>query len=261
MFVQALGPRNTGVTAAKWPMSTTGPLIQEDANCVSHVYFNGTGLVDTKNNPWVMSGTVPQVSVTPFLPSGGNGALRHGAGPFSAANYYILSAPTLSFGTGSVMTVVAVYDPTASDITTQSVLCGVGFYNGSTENGGWIFQVASGFNTVLSGTAAGGIGSNAFSGAPNVFCGGYDGANNWGQENFGAVSTVASNGFGRQLTNFCIGKLPDYSGTFIFGGILYELYITTTVPSAALFAKIQAQILGQVSAWGGGRSVTCLRSP
>ena len=78
-FAQGLNPSPPGGSTAKTLMSldlsTTGALIPDDANTVAHVYWNGTALVDSKGNSWTMTGTVPQVAVSPFTTT------RYGAGP------------------------------------------------------------------------------------------------------------------------------------------------------------------------------------
>jgi Concanavalin A-like lectin/glucanases superfamily len=78
------------------PGTTTGPLIDEDPQTVSHVYWIGSSWVDTKGNAWTTNGLIPQQTTSQgtLFPAGFSGTPRPGAGPFSDVNYYNL-------GTGS----------------------------------------------------------------------------------------------------------------------------------------------------------------
>lgn len=83
----------TGNPPSHIALTTNGPLLSEPIDTVLHVYWNGTQLVDTKNNTWTMTGTVPQITTSPLLYNGQN--MRNGAGPFSDNNYYTVPNSTL----------------------------------------------------------------------------------------------------------------------------------------------------------------------
>jgi hypothetical protein len=71
--------------------ATAGPLFAERAGTVSHVYWNGSALVDTVGgNSWSMTGTVPQVTEPTQAPPS--------AGPYGAAQYYDGGTSLMEFG-------------------------------------------------------------------------------------------------------------------------------------------------------------------
>ncbi|HAM55012.1 MAG TPA: hypothetical protein DCQ64_06255 [Candidatus Rokubacteria bacterium] len=114
--------RTAGVidpVVARYLWDRSGPMLEEPAGTVSHVYFNGSALVDTKGLAWTMQGTVPQVGSSILYPDGFAGASRAGAGPYSASNYY--AGPTNTLDGAAAFAFLAVVNVTDS-ATAQMVL-------------------------------------------------------------------------------------------------------------------------------------------
>lgn len=76
-------------------VSVHTPLIPEDTGTVAHVYWDATGIKDTKGNVWTVNGTIP---LTQEVASAG---LPFGAGPFSVANFYSQTSTGVTSTVGS----------------------------------------------------------------------------------------------------------------------------------------------------------------
>jgi hypothetical protein len=140
------------VSGASGMPAIPGPLISDDpvvlgrlglakSQVVGHVYWDGTRLIDSIGNNWVMNGTVPMVqgdtaSGTPA-----------GAGPFSDTNYYSLPGSALS-GSANGFMIVCVFS--MSSISGTQTICTEN--NAGHTNGYWA-QVGTGTpSMVLAGT-------------------------------------------------------------------------------------------------------------
>lgn len=239
------GTFSGGVTGAS--LVATGPVLWEDANTLTHVYFNGSALVDTKSLGWTMVGTVPQVAaVPPSATSPGSPAM---AGPFSDSNYY-------KFGTGNDaldtplagdFMIVAIVKPTT--LTSSPVIFTNGHYN---QAGVYAYLGSTGLASIVQSTSGSDIAVASWStvstataalGQLSVICVGANGANilaglNGTPTNTGsAVARTAGTGY-----TAMIGRSDSANGAL--DGYLVELLITSTPISHAACARHVAKVFG-----------------
>ena len=244
LSLTAPGVTGGGKVLASFPLTTSGALIEEDANTVAHVYWNGTALVDTKGNSWTQNGTVPQVTANPFTTT------RYGAGPFSAANYYSLGtgADVLDFAGDFTICVVLKFD--ATDGAWRPVV-----YNGVTVTSGWELWVNASSNIIQAvfitdGGAAdtrstvmltGTTGPN--SNFPLVICGGRSGTTQYAKINLG--TTVSTPNAKNVPGTAAIARI-GVDNTLVYSArdTLYEVYATSTAWSEATVTAIQQKVLG-----------------
>jgi len=190
-------------------------------------------MVDLKANGWVMQGTVPQV--------GGVGSVPPGAGPFSSSNYYSLGtgADILDFASGP-FTAVGIGMPTSDSGTALSP------FLSDDDN------VSNGWRLVLRETAHlgrfSGITDNSSANTYSlnsivVLCGGISGANSLVKMNSGATHTLANTYTQDTLS---VAKIGFQLAVNVFLGIIYEIYVTTTTPSDALFTSIIGQAFARM---------------
>jgi hypothetical protein len=211
--------------------------ITEDAGTVAHVYWNGTALVDTKGNAWAMNGTVSQVAKSGLTPAG--------AGPTSETNYYKL-------GTGNdVLDVVGDFT-ICLVFSTPDATGGNLFENGSFGGGGSGYVVGhAGTYAMIDTYTAGGLLTRAGtpnappSGTVNVVCAGRTGSSQKVKLNLGNVDTVADARNTPATTQ--IAKF----GASAAGATFYEVWVTTTTPTDALFLAVATEVKAKlgISAW------------
>lgn len=245
------------------PFLATGPLIEEDANTVSHVYWNGSALVDTKGNSWTMNGTVPQNVASPFYPDGFAGAQKKGAGPYSAANNYSLGTGSDVLDITGDFTVCAVVDlPLLAAAGGRIIGNGIFGATGS----GWLLaiNVSGGMPSAQFDTYAAG---SAFTratqtltarGATNIVCGGRSGTTQYASvSSLTGSSAVGSKQIAGTGAAARIGEDSVAGGGNHFAsGAIYEIYITSTPFSNTLIAGIFARVFGQVTSTGTPLTVT-----
>jgi hypothetical protein len=247
-FGQGLSPSppwspGGGKVLASYPLSTTGALIDEDANTVAHVYWNGSALVDTKGNSWTQNGTVPQVTANPFTTT------RYGAGPFSTSNYYSLASPNpLQFA--SDFTVCAVVSCPATPAAENLILAigatsskgydlGICRAAGAVGAGGVVGSFRSGATVALQSASAGqGLGVG-----PHVVCFGKSGATGYLKVDLATTVTGVASGYVQPTTAALIGVYTDLtSGPAV--SPIYEVYATSSPWSEANVTAIQQKVLG-----------------
>lgn len=229
-----------GSLGLRLPFTTFGPLIDEDANTVSHIYFDGTQLVDTKGNQWTANGTVPQNAPSQLYPRGFNIGVS-GAGPFSDTNYYSLGAGSDILDFAGDFTVCVVVVP----LTTDFAGGGVPVSNGTFNIDGWYLQWSNAplgafrLTTSSSGASTAVNTSNAgILGAVNIGCSGRAGSTLLAKLNLGPIASIAAGPIVPATTT--TAKIGRYAGAgFPEVGQIFEVYITTTTPSDALFTQIQ----------------------
>jgi hypothetical protein len=229
-LTQSMPGQSGGKVLASFPLVTSGPLIDEDANTVAHVYWNGTALVDTKGNAWTANGSIPMVTANPFTTT------RYGAGPFAADKFYSLASPNaLQFA--STFTVCVVWIPAA--IANQRLV----YVHGT--NTGWQMLQATGSNvtmytgtgSALTATAAGGY----TVGAPTVACVGRDATKSYAKANLGTTVSATLDYVAPAGAAAYIGDAP---ATIPQTGTIYEVYATSTPFTEATVVAIQQKVLG-----------------
>jgi uncharacterized protein YjdB len=236
----------TDVTPAAFLLDDT------DAGIVSHVYFDGAQLVDTKGNAWVKVGNPTFLASTAMGNPNGDSAFR--AGGFTNADYFKLGAGADIFDFGAVGGGLHDLTFTITFIVKQN---GAGanrgfFANGQTGVIGYFFYNSAGTARM----ANGGFGSNVDAGA---FTGGYD-VISWGRDaaaaggkwfyklngNAAVHSANADQLFGTLDTVIAyLGKGDNADGSqqpWDNGGELVEMRATSTAPSTAALDAIHAAL-------------------
>ena len=217
-----------------------GTLIDPDANTVAHVIWRNGALVDLKGNAWTMGGTVPQVAAS--------GATPPGAGPFSIANYYQLGsgADVMDLSQFTVV-VVANLTSAANPFQTAIVnsnLTNNGFfvvYNPTTPTLRAYVSYSQSVVTLVPTTL----------GAVRAAMIGRSGSVTYARNSDGPTA-IGSTTF-TQDPGTGVARIGSIPGGNAFIGTIYEIYVTSTPPSTALFASIVAQVsnrIGQTIDWG-----------
>ena len=254
----APGATGGGKVLASFPLSTSGPLITEDANTVAHVYWNGTALVDSKGNAWTENGTVPQVTANPFTVE------RFGSGPFSAANYYSLGTGDDVLDFAGDITVCVVFSGLLAG--TSEVASDGGF---GAAGAGWtllasatqvIFDTYDAASAYTRASAAAVVTSG-----PHVICGGRSGSTQYVKGNLVAtVSQAGAKTVAATSNPAMIGRRATGAGTAPMEGTIYEVYATTTPFTEATVVAIQQKVLGHfdgTSALAVTRATTATYAP
>jgi hypothetical protein len=237
LSLTAPGQSSGGRVLASFPLSTSGPLITEDANTVAHVYWNGTALVDTKGLNWVQVGTVPMVTDNPFTTT------RYGAGPFSASNYYSLGTGTDVLDFAGDFTACIVFN--AAPTGAQQILA----INGSSaSNSGWaILLTTAGLGQLTTYGAAStstvSVTALAAAAGPNVVCAGRAGSDQSIKMNLGATDTDAGTKTVAPTSLAALIGVHPTAGIPLTGTI-YEVYATSTPFTEATVTAIQQKVLG-----------------
>ncbi len=249
---QALGaaPYEFSPAALRLPLNNTGALIPEDPGAISHVYWQGGVIHDTHGLAWSMTGTVPQTTASPF---GSASGLMHGAGPFSGSNWY--SVPTNITGSGTFSGFVRFnVVPDGVNVSRLITTAGAGL-------GFSVYVTATGALTFY--TPCGQIATGAISGV-NTAAFGWTGTTLWLAANGGApVTGTCSISPGSQTG---IGSSSaDHGASSPLA--IYELYLTSQAPSAALFTSwtnaawgLNDQIKGGAVTLGRSSTATCENS-
>ncbi len=218
------------------PLTSNGPLLAEDAGTVAHVYWNGSGLVDTKGNAWTQGGTVPQVAAgaSPFVPG------KAGAGPYSAANHYYGPASLMEWGPAgdfSVSVVVVPRSTTIQILVAKQANANTGwevYTNGSTA-ACWLYD----------GSVKGATASGVVLGGVNVITCGRSGSAIYARANAGAVGSVAvGNMVSAAAYPVRFGR-AEGAGYEAGSATIYEVIASTTPYSDALHAARFAAVWGQ----------------
>jgi len=218
------------------PWWRKGPLIDEDANTVAHVYWRNGALVDSKANSWVMNGTVPQV--------GAVGAVPPGAGQFSAANNYTLGSGNDVLDFAGDFTFVAVSRQVSLPAGSSP-----SFYNATPVAQGWIGLITNagkGQLVAYNGAFPNALTTNSIgAGSVYVLCGGRASGTLYAKLNLGTTITAAGGTIVPGTTSVAtIGY--DTVDARAHTGYVYELYFTTTTPSDALFTAIASRVFSRI---------------
>jgi hypothetical protein len=235
----APGQSSGGKVLASFPLTTSGPLITEDANTVAHVYWNGTALTDTKGNAWTMNGTVPQVTANPFTTT------RYGAGPFSDSNYYSLGTGSDVLDFAGDFTCHLVFNPTTLDAANARRL----LVNASTSTG-YALTVRSTaasqveFTVFRAGpaSATATIATAPTIAGPNVVSIGRSGNTNSIKMNLSATGTSTAAMDQDSATVAKIGSLG--TSTRAFDGTIYEVICSSSPFVEATVVSTQQKVLG-----------------
>lgn len=233
---------NSGLTKAT--AVTITPLIPDDAKTVAHVWWNGTALVDSKGNSWAMQGAVPQV------PSSSSAGFfkqpRAGAGPFTSTTYYSLgSSGNNPLNITGDFSVCAVFN-LAGYGSSYHALIGDGQYTAASTDAGWFLYLGPGGHPALD--FWGQTGNNHLASAPIVtlgvvtlVCGGRAGFSTYLAQ---MTSSTSYNG-GTILSGYTPATTPAVIGAgygSATNGTFYEMWVSTTTPSLALFTSIQQAV-------------------
>jgi hypothetical protein len=218
-----------------------GPRIPDTSDVVSHVWFDGASIQDTKGLAWAATGTPTMVAASGNVPAGAT---------FSTTAYYTFDpqgngtdALDLS---GANFTVCALYKPAAEN-QTETV-----FSNGaSAANGGYNFAIGTPYlNFALYGSSVTYTASNQFAdsivaaGADTVgcYCGGRSGTNAYAQMNHAARTVAAAASPLRGTSSVAtIGTTAAHSAAAV--GVLYEIVWFNTGPTKARVDQICAKAL------------------
>lgn len=225
-----------------------GSTITADANVVSHATWNGTAISDTQVT-WTANGVPPQVTASPWFPTGFANSARAGAGQFSDANYYSLASPNAYQFTGDFTIFIAFRETNVAAAATLMQM-GVGGANGFK-----IQDNASGFLISDNWAGDGGFIANSGANSLNACVVGVSGTNLKGSCNGGATTTTAMTG-SRVTSNATTFLGRGGAAGASFPGYIYEVYATTTAYSAATAKQIELAYLGEVGTAGEQLSVT-----
>lgn len=227
---------------------SSGPLIADDANTVSHVVWNGTALVDSKALTWTQNGAVPQVANSPMFPSGFTSAPRSGSGPYSDSNNYTSTAANLQFAGDYTICVVFSLASTASAPMMYSQC------SGSTR--GYMMEAFPvGHMSVYNGAAAGGLTAATTANGPtiggiDVVCGGRSGLTQMIKLSMGATVSQAISGVTQDtVESFHLGNYSQSTG-FGVTGTIYEVWASTDTASDTFYTAIQQRVLNEIADTG-----------
>lgn len=210
-----------------------------DGPAVSHVWFDGTTIRDTKGLAWSMEGTVPQVARSGSTPAG--------AGPYSDANYYSLAAPNPFQFAGDFWACFVFMGPTVTG--SYQTLGGAGG-----AGAGWIATTTSTNGYGAAYFAGGVVTSTAVSvGVVNVLCLGRTGTTGYAKLNLGAIAS--GTGTSTLGTTMALGRSAAVTGQ-AFGSTVHELIGASASPGPtatadALFTSIMQQVKFKmgITAW------------
>jgi hypothetical protein len=206
------------------------PLLTPDAAAVSHIVWNGAGLVDRKGLAWTMTGTVPQRAQQAARPAG--------AGAFSDANYYATTAIGDPFDFAGDYTVHVLCQPTTT--AGNQVL----IHSGPSGTSGFYLQLASGtlwHGVSTPGAVSAQTGGTVLVGQLNVLSFGRAGGNIYVKANgsttgvTAAAAAVSSSGVATTLGRYSAGAQP-------FSGTIYEVLATTTAWSESAVLAVHRRI-------------------
>lgn len=221
----------------------TGPLISEDANCVSHVYWRNGTLVDSKSVSWTMNGTVPQIA--------GHGKIPPGTGPFTFTQCYSTTATADAWDlVGDLLVAAVVYFPGSLAANSVIACSGSAFLNG-----GWRLSFRNGDPSFLDFYTMDGGGNPVSASANNipatgihVLCGGRSGTNMMAKADLMTIGTQAGANAAQDTTRSSyIGVAQN--GTLQLntaGALIYEIYVSTTTPTDAIFISIMNAVKTKV---------------
>lgn len=214
------------------------PVITEDAGVVAHVWFNGTGIQDTKGNAWPMNGTVPQVARVPPRPSG--------SGPFMDAAWYSSATASDAFDVTTFTACVVFAGPSSFTRFNAFVQAGDNsskgwnvFLNQTTPTAGFYSFPSSSLSTSNAAVAS----------AVNVACWGHGAGTSHVKLNLGSDSTSSRTITSDTGTASRIGNTA--AANQYFGATIFEVYMTTTAPTDALFTSIMNEVKAKlgITAW------------
>ncbi len=219
------------------------PLIADDAGTVAHVWFRNGALVDKYGNAWTQNGAVPQVAKSGRTPAG--------AGPFSDANYYSLGTGNDALDFVGDFSIAVVFQPTATNNSGAFLSNGVFGAAGS----GYRLSLIGGVGQIDTYAAASGLGRKAEvaavqTGTLNVICAGRGTTTVYLKQNLRAILSAAAAtitaGTGRVAN---LGR--DDGLTNSVPGNIYEIWMSSTTPSDALFIDIMNRVKARVgiTAW------------
>lgn len=247
LAVAAQGVARSTPIKCSWPVrcaggafSMYGPAIPDDGNEVTHVYWTGLALADTKGLAWTKQGSPPMVAPSGFIPPG--------FGPASASNRYSLGSGSDVLDFTGDFTACVVF--TGASLTTFQQYVSDGQY----QVAGWYMAMAQNgvpyiyFNTT--GVATPINPANSPVAGLNVMCAGRAGANGLIKLNAGATATnsagtiTAATGIAAQIGCGSINQDPHL-------GTLYEVWITTDTPTDALFTSVVNAVKSKyaINAW------------
>jgi hypothetical protein len=213
-------------------------LIPEPGGATVLTHVNATDLHNGSSRvggPWALHGTVPfNPTATP----------RPSVGPFATANYYSQPVSSPANVGAAPFTVVVIFNP----IDNSSLY--IPFSTGAVGLAGFDIEFVSGTAqwAVSNGTTHAIDTVNAITaGALGVFIAGLDGSGNiLIQYNGGATASASGAGISASAVGATIGTYA--AGGLAFNGSLFEVMVSTAVPSAvaftALYNSIQANIGG-----------------
>lgn len=222
--------------ADSWELQpyTAGPLMDDDANTVSHVYWDGRTIRDTKGNIWTENGLVPRVQDGSFtvVPQTG------GAGPYNATNNY-QSRLDLMEWTGD-WSVTVVFKATISggyQVIISKYNSINGWYGAITPTGEVRTSIHDGSAKTVNST------TQITASAINVATFGRSGGTMYARVNAGASNSLAGIGTMTSAAAYPvrIGRYEPAGVEFVTGPI-YEIISSTTPYSDALHAARYAQV-------------------
>jgi hypothetical protein len=212
----------------------SSPYIAEGPNTLTHVWFDGTSIRDTKTAcNWTQVGTVPQVAATSSTPAG--------AGPFSSGNVYKCDPN----GNGN--------DPL--DVTADFCACALYSSTGGGDAAHWIY-----FNAANSGAYGGvelradgtvymnsGAAVLSFSTGPvaasgmTLSCWGRTGTVGTGRSGIANGTPTATVGTAANTSVAAILGGTSAAGANPFNGVLYEFWFAS--PCSASDASTSAKVV------------------
>lgn len=218
-------PKHSVSKGASPPAWNFAPILSDDENTISHVYWRSGALVDTKNVGWTMNGTVPQVSEVGYVPPG--------SGPSTDTNYYKLGTGNdqLDFSAGSNFTIMLI--TRAEDVSHERLVL-----SNLTSSAGWGLETSTAgkwnFLTRNTTTSSATTTNGPLIGKISFICFGKSGSTIMLKVNLDEIVTTGSAVYTPATTTQCvIGHYPAATG-YYYTGENYEILYTTTAVSDAL---------------------------
>jgi hypothetical protein len=241
---------------------TSTPALDEDTGTVSHVYWNGTTLVDTKGNTWTTNGT-PTQSLSPVIFRNGFSATAQ----YGASNFWWSNGRNYILGTGSDVldfagdfTLVVIYSNYPPSDYSSHIFSNSGAGDASGYRLTSSYDSTKKTDLIVANTPTKSILMPGEILGLNIICAGVSGTTLMGRTNLGAWTTAtgASSRVPGTDTPAIIGSLgANYPFT---SGILYEFLAASTTPSDAACLAINKKFWNLYTKKPGNTVITFTRN-
>lgn len=211
-----------------------GALFDDDAGTFVHVVWRNGALVDLAGNTWTKVGSPTQVAASSAAPAG--------ASAFAGATTRYDLASAISGSTWGIFAGCAAVRPTAGDIATTTMIASLA----KNDDGSVLYELVANETGSLrffgSGPAAD---AQLVPGEINIICFGVDTSigRTWLKSNMRPIVTIPGGG---AVTTSIVKLGSHFDDTLGLSGVIYELFLTTSIPGGDAAAWYGPELLD----WG-----------